>query len=116
AVDMDFDWFKSLVYTHTTALPLHEARLGEKGNNRIRMGNFNPNRVWESELREIYDWARGLGPKPRVGGRLSKAETAANGVTYKLTVDNRGLVDKAPTARNVTVSLILPAGANVVTT
>ena len=116
AVDMDFDWFKRLVYTHTTALPEHEARLGEKSNGRIHMGNFNPNRIWEPELRDIYDWARDLGPKPRIGARLSKGEAAANGVTYKLTVDNRGLKDKAPTAGDLTITLILPAGADVVAT
>src|SRR5689334_11971578 len=68
AVDMDFDWFKSLVYNHTTAYPQHAARLDEKPR-RMRMGNFSPTRMWESQLREVYDWARELGPRARIEAR-----------------------------------------------
>jgi mono/diheme cytochrome c family protein len=116
AVDMDFDWFKALVYTHTDALPLHMARAEERSNQRIRMGNFNPMRVYESQLREIYDWARDLGPRSRIVTRLSKGETGDKGVTYKLNVENGGMKGRAQDTENLTVRLILPAGADVVST
>src|SRR6266700_3987944 len=97
AVDMDFDWFKALVYTHTTALPEHVKRLGETFNLRIRMGNFNPARVSESQLREIYDWAREVGFRARVVSRLSKGEAGEKGITYALTVENVALPGKGLT-------------------
>jgi len=113
AVDMDFDWFKSLVYTHTTAYPQHGARLGEKPR-RMRMGNFSPTRMWEPQLREIYDWARDLGPRARVEARLGKGEAAANGVTYKLPIENASLPGAGLTVDDPTVRLIIPKDAEVV--
>src|SRR5262245_41097680 len=114
AVDMDFDWFKSLVYTHTTAFPLHAARLEENFTQRVRMGNFNPNRVWESQLREIYDWARDIGVRARLVARLSKGEPAANGITYKLTVENGALPGRGLTVEDPVVRLIIPKEVEVV--
>jgi mono/diheme cytochrome c family protein len=115
AVDGDFDYFKNLVYNHTTAYPQHTALLGERGPPRLRMGNFNPARLYESELKEVYDWARNdLGFRVNVAGRLSAGAAAANGVTYTLSVDNIGLPGKAKTAEDLTIRLIVPAGVNVV--
>jgi mono/diheme cytochrome c family protein len=115
AVDMDFDWFRSLVYNHTTAYPLHASRLEEQMPIRVRMGNFNPNRVWESELQEIYNWAKNeVGFRARVAGRLAKGVPAANGVTYSLAVENAGLAGKGYSADDVVVRLIVPAGTEVV--
>ena len=116
AVDMDFDWFKAIVYQHTTAFPAHINRLDEKFTLRIRMGNYNPNRAFESQLREIYDWARDLGPRARIVGRLGKGEPAANGVTYKLTVENAALPGKGLTVDDPNVRLILPKDVTVVST
>ena len=114
AVDMDFDWFKSLVYSHTTALPLHAKRLEENFTQRVRMGNFNPARVSEFQLREIYDWAREIGVRARLVSRLSKGEPASNGVTYKLTAENGALLGKGLTVDDATIRLIIPKDANVV--
>jgi mono/diheme cytochrome c family protein len=116
AVDMDFDWFKSLVYNHTTAYPQHAQRLEESPRRRMRMGNFNPMRVSESQLREIYDWAREIGVRARVVTRLGKGTPGANGVTYTLTVENGGLPGKAPTVDDPVVHLIIPADTEVVAT
>jgi hypothetical protein len=115
-VDMDFDWFKSLVYDHTTALPLLEAWLEEKPRPRMRMGNFSPNRMWESQLREIYDWARDLGPRARLEARLGKGTSAGNGVTYPLTIENGGIKGRGVTAEDLTVRLIVPKDAEVIAT
>ena len=61
AIDADFAWFKTMVYDHTTAIPEHEKLLHEPPPVRIRMGNYAPTRMWESQLRTIYDWARDIG-------------------------------------------------------
>jgi mono/diheme cytochrome c family protein len=114
AVDMDFDWFKSLVYDHTNAYPQHAGRLDETLTQRMRMGNFSPTRVYESQLREVYDWARDLGPRARVVTRLGKGAPAANGVTYALNVENGGLPGKAAVVEEVTVRLIVPKDSEVI--
>jgi mono/diheme cytochrome c family protein len=118
AVDGDFEDFKHEVYDHTTVHPKHRALIGEPMPPRLRMGNFSPTRMWESQLREIYDWARkDLGFRVLITGRLRKGEAAANGgVTYRLNVENLGLKDKAKTAEDVTISLVVPAGVDVIAT
>jgi mono/diheme cytochrome c family protein len=50
----EFDLLKTLVYSHTTAMPKLEP---PKPGSRLAMGNFNPLRLPEAELREIFDWA-----------------------------------------------------------
>ena len=117
AIDGTFEDFKGQVYDHTTTYPPHRKRLEEPMPVRVRMGNFNPARVWETQLREIYDWAKNdLGFRAMIAGRLRKGEPGANGVTYRLDVENLGLKDKGKVAEGLTVGLILPAGANVVST
>lgn len=117
AVDGSFDDFKDEVYRHTTVHPEHRKRIGEPLPPRLRMGNFSPTRMWETQLREIYDWARNeLGFRVLVAGRLRKGEPVADGVRYRLEIENLGLKDKAMTAQDVTISLAVPAGARVVAT
>lgn len=50
----DFQLLKELVYTHTTAMPKLEP---QKPGSRLGMGNFNPLRLSEAQLKEIFDWA-----------------------------------------------------------
>src|SRR5262245_56932576 len=77
AVNADFNYFSNLVYSHTTEMPKHRQLIGAQGNN-INMGNFSRTRLWESELREIYNWARDdIGFRPALQGQL-----AANGASY----------------------------------
>jgi mono/diheme cytochrome c family protein len=117
AVDMDFDWLKALVYNHTTAFPEHTKRLDENFTLRVRMGNFNPMRVYESQLREIYDWAKNdVGFRARVVTRLSKGVPGEKGVTYTLKVENGGLPGKGFTVEDATVRLIIPADSEVLAT
>jgi mono/diheme cytochrome c family protein len=113
AVDMDFDWFKALVYTHTTAFPAHTKRLNENFTLRVRMGNFNPARVSEGQLREVYDWAREVGFRPRVVSRLGKGEAGEKGVTYSLMVENGGLPGRGLSVDDPVVRLTIPAGTEV---
>jgi hypothetical protein len=129
-VNADFALFKNIVYTHTTTMPEveDELRAGNPppspppggGGNRpppLRMGNFNPMRVSEAQLQEIYDWAKNdIGFRPLMQGRLSAAAMGANGATYTLNLLNNGLKAKGLTAEGLTVDVVVPAGATVVST
>jgi hypothetical protein len=109
----DFEWFKHMVYEHTTAMPEHCTAVGP-GNQycrSLRMGNYSPTRLPEDMLREIYDWAVGLGLEIPITTKISAAETAPNGVTYKFDVENKGVE-----ADNATIQIDVPAGLKVVTT
>jgi mono/diheme cytochrome c family protein len=49
----DFELLKDLVYNHTVAMPKLEP---QKPGSRLGMGNFDPLRLSEAQLREIFDW------------------------------------------------------------
>lgn len=108
----DFEWFKHMVYEHTTAMPEHCAAVGE-GNpycRAVRMGDYSRQRLPEDMLKQIYDWAVGLGLEIPVTTNISAAEPGAGGFTTKIDVVNKGVQ-----ADNVTIDVIVPAGAKVVT-
>jgi len=114
AVDADLNWFKGQVFDHVTQIQVHRRQLGNP-ENRPNMGNFNRNRIHDAQLQEIYDWIKGdLGFRVPMRGRLSKGEQQANGVTYKLDVDNFGLPGKGLAAEEITVRVQIPNGATVV--
>ena len=115
AVNADFDYFANLVYNHTTALPQHRALLGVNATN-IDMGNYSRTRLPEGTLRQIYFWARDeIGFRPPLQARIAKGESGPTGVTYAVTVVNGGLAGKGVVAEGVTVTLDIPADAQVVT-
>jgi mono/diheme cytochrome c family protein len=108
----DFEWFKHMIYDHTKAMPEHCAAVGE-GNpycRAVRMGDYSRTRLQEDQLKQIYDWAVSLGLEIPVTTNISKAEQAPNGFTNKIDVTNKGVE-----ADTVTVEVIVPAGAKVVT-
>ena len=120
--DADFETFKNLVYTHTSALPEFERSLrsGPRPDNtgrpppRIHMGNYDPMRMPESQVREIYDWARDdIGFRPLLQGRFTAGAAGPQGATYTLNLANNGLKDKGLAAEGVTVDLVIPAGTTV---
>jgi mono/diheme cytochrome c family protein len=121
-VNADFETFKNLVYTHTTTMPQVDGMLadgpppgGDRANRPpLRMGNFSPTRVAESQLKEIYDWARDdIGFRPLLQGRLTAAAMGPGGATYTLNLANNGLKDKGLTAEGLTIDLLIPAGTTV---
>ena len=115
AVSGDFEWFKKIVYEHTTQQPQHFASLDEP-QARLRMGNFSPSRVAPSTLQEIFNYARDLGFRVPIRGQLSAGVPGTSGVTYTLNVLNAGLQSKGLTAEDITIALAVPAGAAVVST
>lgn len=116
AIAADFEWFKGMVYDHTTMMPQQWKLLGEPGAVRVRMGNYSRSRVPESLLQEIFTFARDLGFRVPVTGQLSAGAGGAAGVTYTLNVENIGLRGKGLTAEGLTIALVVPAGSNVVST
>jgi mono/diheme cytochrome c family protein len=119
-VGADFEWFKHMVYNHSTAMPekfdLREANQDgpPRPRRRVRMGNYTPRRLPEAELREIWDWMTDIGLLVPVSARLAGGPAAAAGTTYTLDVANNALPQVGMTAEDVTVSLIVPAGTQVV--
>jgi cytochrome c553 len=108
----DFEWFKHMVYDHTKAMPEHCAAVGP-GNpycRAVRMGDYSRTRLSEDMLKQIYDWAVGLGLEIPVTTNISAAEQASNGFTYKIDVANKGVQ-----ADNATIQIEVPAGTKVVT-
>jgi mono/diheme cytochrome c family protein len=110
----DFEWFKKQVYNHATVMPEQWKQLDGEGppttRGRVRMGNFSPKRLPESQLQEIWTWMNDLGMVVPIVARLTSGATSATGTVYTLSVENEGLKDKGVAAEDVTISLILPPG------
>jgi len=114
AINADFEWFKAIVYAHTSAYPATRARLGEPQFERLAMGNFSRSRLPESMLQDMWTYIVDLGFRARMHGQLSAGVPSAHGVVYTLDVKNTGVVGAGLTAEDVTVTLAVPAGATVV--
>ena len=116
AVGADFEWFKGLVYEHTTAMDAHSRLLGEEPDELLRMGNYSTERLPEFVLAEIWSYVtEELGLRVPIAARLSRPATAGGESTYTLAVENSGVVGKGLTAEELTVELTLPAGATAKT-
>ncbi len=95
----DFEWFKSMVYTHTTAM-------GDQA--RLRMGNYSRTRLPEVALRQIWEFMTvEAGLRVPITGQISAGTSGDRGTTFTLTVSNVGIADKGLKAENLTVSLTL---------
>jgi cytochrome c553 len=108
---VDFPQFTRLVYDHVAEMPKLGIAEGNTPGERLHMGNYNPLRISQQQLKEIYDWAKNdLGFRPYIEARLS----SAGGAAYALKVENSGHKGKGPAAEEVTVHVALPPGASVV--
>ncbi|MBI3047754.1 MAG: cytochrome c [Acidobacteria bacterium] len=116
AVGADFRWFSTMVYDHAKVMPAHWKTLGEQPAVRVRMGTYSRTRLPEAVLMEVFNWAKDIGFRPDIQGRLSAGVPGADGVTYTLNVENIGLQGRGLTAEDLTINLVVPAGANVVRT
>ena len=109
AVAADFEWFKRLVYDHTTSLPEHRKLMGTPVGT-VRMGNYSRARLPEPWLEEIWKYMRDdLKFRAPVTSNLKAGPSGA----FDLEVGNEGLVGKGLTAENVTVTLVLKPGTKV---
>ena len=110
---LGFSQFKELVYDHNVAMPKLGIAEGNTPGQRLHMGNYNPLRISEQQLKEIYDWTKNdLGFRPFLEARLTPSDAAA--ATYVLKIENSGFKQKGPTAQDLTINIVLPAGATVV--
>jgi len=108
---VSFDQFKRLVYDHVREMPKLGIAEGNTPGERLHMGNYNPLRISEQQLKEIYDWAKNdLGFRPYIEARLS----SAGGADYALKVENSGHKGKGPAAEDFTAHMVLPSGVTVV--
>lgn len=115
-INADFEWFKGMVYDHTNAMPAHWKMMEENPANRMRMGTYSRSRLPESIVQEIWQFAKDLGFRAPITGAFNGVATSASGITYTLEIRNGGLPGKGLTAEGLTVTVILPAGTNVVNT
>ncbi len=119
-VSGDWEWFRQMVYDHTTAQPQQWSQLDRSipastpAAGRVRMGNYSRARLPESTLKEIWNWMTDLGHLVPLVGRINPGTVDANGITYTLSVANSGVKDKGLTAEDVTVALVVPADTTVV--
>ena len=115
ATNMTFDEFENLVYNHTTAI--HQLRImrGGNANGNVDMGDYNRERVTPASLRQIYNWARDdIGVRAPMAAQISKPQMGPTGASYTVSVTNAGIQGRGVIAEGVNVSLIVPAGTNVV--
>jgi mono/diheme cytochrome c family protein len=129
----DFEWFKRMVYEHTTtqreqmkmlaanpggaSVTPGFAGLAPPGRNRLRMGNYSRAQLPEATLKEIWDWMNTLGVHLAVLRGTVKADAPGpNGVKYTIEIANEGVKGKGVTNEGVTLALGLPPGAKVVGT
>jgi mono/diheme cytochrome c family protein len=114
-VNGDFEWFKRMVYDHTTTMPAQWTELGQPTANRaVRMGNYSPVRLPETTLRVIYDYMRDLGFPLPVTARLDAGVPGSGGVTYTVTLENAAVPGNGLAAEDMTLSLAIPATVKVV--
>jgi len=115
AINMSFDEFENLVYNHTTAIHQLRVMRGGNANGNVDMGDYNRERVTPASLRQIYNWARDdIGFRAAMAAQISKATMGPTGASYTVNVTNAGMQGRGVIAEGVNVSLLVPAGTNVV--
>ncbi len=113
----DFDWFKGMVYNHTTAMCSGGRVVPECDRDRLRMGNYSNSRMPEVVLRQIWDFMTvETGLRVPVAGQISAGTAGDRGVTFTLKVVNEGIRGKGLTAENLNISVALAPGATVAAT
>ncbi len=99
----DFEWFKKTVYEHSSLWPAGH------------MPNYSRSRLPESLLKEIWQYMSvDLGLLADVRASADRGVATGGSVGYTVNVQNFGVVGKGLAAEDISVSLVLPAGASVV--
>lgn len=104
AADVNYELFEKMIYNHTDLYPSG------------RMGNFSRARLPEPVLREIFRFVKDdLGWLVPITARVDAGTPAGSNTTYTVTILNSGHAGKGLSAEDVTISVMLPPGAQVVT-
>ena len=98
---LDFPFFAKVVYEHDEVYPEN------------RMGVFSRERVPESVLREIFDFVQRSGFRVPMVAALQGPVIAGSEVTYTLDVENEAYRGSTLTAEDITVSVVVPPGMQV---
>ena len=116
AAGADFEWFKDHVYNHTDVVRDYWASLDPPAEVPFRrMGKYDPERLPESILEQIWGWMTDEGLLIPVTAGLSGPSARSNQATYTATVINRGIPGKGMVAEDVTIALVVPPDARIVT-
>lgn len=107
----DFEWFKRAVYDHSDFMS-GKPMVGP----RIRMGNYSRDRFPEFYMREIWEfYAVEAGLRAPVEAEIKVGPAGNNGVTHSVQFGNMGEKGHGLPAEDITITLPLPAGSQVVT-
>jgi mono/diheme cytochrome c family protein len=83
----------------------------------LRMGVFSRERLPEPALRVIYDWlTKDTGLRVPMTAEVSAGRPEAGNTMFSISVENEGNTEKGLAAEDVSLSLVLPPGAQVVAT
>jgi mono/diheme cytochrome c family protein len=108
----DFEWFKRAVYEHSDFIS-GKPMVGP----RIRMGNYSKDRFPDFYMREIWQFfAVEAGLRAPFEAEIKAAPATDRGVTYSVTFGNMGEKGHGLAAEDITITLPLPPGTQVVTT
>jgi mono/diheme cytochrome c family protein len=103
AKEVNYEYFAKMIYRHTDKYPTGG------------MGNYNPERVPEMVLREIYKFhVEQLGMRASIGGAIAIGEQKDGNTTYTMTVTNRATPNVGLDAEGMTVFVRVPSGTKVV--
>ena len=103
AAALDFEHFEKLVYEHSSLYP--------EG----RMGNYSRYRLPEPILREIFRFVKDdLGLLVPMTAVMSQGVADGPNAKYSLAIRNTGMKGKGLTAEEITVAVMLPPEARVV--
>ena len=120
-VNGDFAWFTRMVYDHAATQAAQWKELDASApmppvRDRVRMGTFAARRIPETELREIWDWMNDIGILVPVQVRLTAGMPDGAKTTYTMAVTDAAVPNKGLSAEDATLSFIVPAGMQVVST
>ena len=80
----------------------------------LQMGLFNPNRLAEPVLREIWGFMEDMGQRAFLFAAMDAGMNSGGNTTYTITLTNRGMTNIGLAAEDITVSLRIPEGTSVV--
>jgi hypothetical protein len=102
AADITFDTFAAIVYRHTDAYP------------NGRMGNYSPERLAPSTLRQIFDFTRALGFRASIRAVVERGASSGAQQTYTVTLENTGTAKSGVAAEGIALVLTIPTSVKVV--
>jgi uncharacterized repeat protein (TIGR01451 family) len=98
AANIDYEAFSKLVYENAPPA----------------MGLFNPKRLPETVLREIWGFMEDMGQRAFLWAAMDAGTKSGGNTTYTITLTNRGNPKSGLAADDITVSLRIPEGVSVV--